>query len=248
MMKKKIGQLWILLCGTAGVVGCASTMEVNHSSETGDMRPARIYVMNFEVEQPEGKLEISNEAYDKFRFQLGEAVAGALVKEFNEKLGPTARLYPNDPLPPGNAWVVKGRVVKVGGQNRTLRLFMGWDQEGYPLHVEVALYHAMKSMESPFYTFEADGSMIQDGDRGFSLRPAIGLSNNQAFFQEIEGLSRSVAGSVSNYMWKQGWSVKPEKSFERHTHLRDAVAERKRKLDELSLDTIRLLGLGTEVW
>lgn len=141
--KRGIGGLVVATSILALAAGCASVSTHSHERRAVPLRagtPEIFYVQDFEAPADVFRVDRAEPQATTLRNREAARLTRNIVWRIREHLGPSVALSPNDPLPRGPYWLIKGRFIRVNQGSRALRMLVGFGAGGTKMETEVEIY------------------------------------------------------------------------------------------------------------
>jgi hypothetical protein len=212
---RKTGR-FILALAALALAGCAS-ISVQPVSEVATQRmPQRVYVTPFSTAHGEFKVDREGAELKAFKSNLQDLMMSAIATDLTKRLIPAAITLQKDWAQPENAWVIRGKFVRVNQGSRFLRGAIGFGAGGTKLETVVEVYDLSDLSGRPFLTFSTTGgSNAEPGAVSgaatdpltFVLSAAAGGAGGVAhgLTEDTSRTAREITAELSNYMFEQGW-------------------------------------------
>jgi hypothetical protein len=199
------------VAGLLFLASCASVSvkdDYSNSLPPGQ-KPALIYVADFDTS---GEFNVDREGAElaDFKTNLQQMMTSALIERFNKHLGPAQYLPPGARPTPGNAWVVRGKFLRVNQGSRALRAAIGFGAGGTKVETAVFIDNLADNSTAPFKAFDTTGgsgampgAVASGGPIGAGLKAAAGAA--KGLTEDVERTSRMITAELSAYMADHGW-------------------------------------------
>jgi hypothetical protein len=200
-----------LLLSLLFLASCASvSTKDNYTSSTPpQQKPAIIYVTDFDTS---GEFNVDREGAElaDFKTNLQQMMTAALIERLNKYLAPAQYLPAGARPTPGNAWVVRGKFLRVNQGSRALRAVVGFGAGGTKVETAVFIDNLADNSTMPFKAFDTTGgsgampgAIASGGPIGAGLKAAAGAA--KGLTEDVERTSRMITAELSAYMADHGW-------------------------------------------
>jgi hypothetical protein len=212
----KRAERFLLALIAVALAGCAS-VSVGPMSQVATKRmPQRVYVTAFSTEHTEFKVDRQGAELEAFKKNLQDMMMTAIATDLTKRLIPAVIAKQTPWMHPENAWVIRGKFVRVNQGSRLLRGAIGFGLGGTKLETVVEVYDLSDLSHRPFLTFSTTGgSNAEPGAvTAFATDPltlvieaAAGGAGGVAhgLTEDTSRTAREITAELSNYMFEQSW-------------------------------------------
>ena len=200
----------------ATVAGCASISVGPVTQVTTKRMPQRVYVTPFSTAHTEFNVDREGAELKTFKKNLQDMMTSAISSDLTKRLVPASITQRKRWTRPENAWVIRGKFVRVNQGSRFLRGTIGFGLGGTKLETVVEVYDLSDLSPKPFLKFSTTGgSNAEPGAvTGFATDPltlvveaAAGGAGGVAhgLTEDTCRTAREITAELSDYMFNQGW-------------------------------------------
>ena len=208
--------LAVVALAVVALAGCASISVGPVLQVTTKRMPQRVYVTPFSTAHGEFKVDREGAELKAFKKNLQNMMMSAISTDLTKRLISASITQQKHWIHPENAWVIRGKFVRVNQGSRLLRGAIGFGLGGTKLETVVEVYDLSDLSLKPFLTFSTTGgSNAEPGAvTGFATDPltlvveaAAGGAGGVAHgvTEDTCRTAREITAELSNYMFDQGW-------------------------------------------
>ncbi|HUB66759.1 MAG TPA: DUF4410 domain-containing protein [Candidatus Methylacidiphilales bacterium] len=211
----KIGQ-FLGAGAVLALAGCASVSVAPVSEVAVEHMPQRVYVEPFSVTGAEFNVDREGTELAEFKTDLQSMMTSAITADLTKRLISADAIKRNQWPHPENAWVIRGKFVRVNQGSRFLRSAIGFGMGATKLETAVEVYDLSERSHRPFLTFSTTGgSNAEPGAiTGIATDPltlGVGLATGSAgglahgLTEDTKRTAREITAELSDYMYRIGW-------------------------------------------
>jgi hypothetical protein len=200
------GLFWLASCASVSVI------DLQQSETQPSQPPPQILVADFGIQPAEWKVDREGTELKDFQLGMQFFLADAIATRINKHVAECKRWDGRQPLPT-NAWLVRGRFLRVEQGSRLLRATIGFGAGGTKLETFVEIVDLRTTPPTAFMKFDTTGGTNAEPGAIANIDPvsagvSLAVQSLGGLSSDAERTARMITASVSEYWSGRGWPLR----------------------------------------